>query len=44
MKNMENFSSITKRKPSYVTTETILFPVNKDEWNTKEGTGKSMKK
>jgi len=33
--------SITKRKPSRATTESTLF--GKDEWNTKEGTGKSMK-
>jgi len=31
--------SITKRKPSHATTESTLFAVSKDEWNTKEGTG-----
>jgi len=25
------------------TTKSTLFVVSKDEWNTKEGTGKSMK-
>jgi len=36
--------SITKRKPSHATIKSTLFPINnKDEWNTKEGTGKSMK-
>jgi len=32
-----------KRKPSCATTKSTLFTVSKDEWNTKEGTGKSMK-
>jgi len=32
-----------KWKPSCSTTELTLFTVNKDEWNTKEDTGKSMK-
>jgi len=31
------------RKPSCVTDESTHFAVSKDEWNTKEGTGKSMK-
>jgi len=32
-----------QRKPSHATTELTLFTVSKDEWNTKEYTGKSMK-
>jgi len=32
-----------KRKPSDATTKSTLFTVSKDEWNTKEGTGKSKK-
>jgi len=32
-----------KRKPSRANTESTLFPASKDEWNTKEGTGKSTK-
>jgi len=33
-----------KCKPSHVsTTKLTLFTVSKDEWDTKEGTGKSMK-
>jgi len=35
--------NIMKRKPSYASAESALFTVRKDEWNTKEGTGKSMK-
>ena len=31
------------RKPSRVTTKSTLFTVSKDEWDTKEDTGKSMK-
>jgi len=34
---------ITKRKPSRATTTSTLFVVSKDEWDTKEGTGKPMK-
>jgi len=34
--------SVTQRKPSCETTQSMLFTVNK-EWNTKEDTGKSMK-
>ena len=30
-------------KPSCVTTKSTLFSVSKDEWDTKEDTGKSMK-
>ena len=35
--------SITIKKPSHGTTKSTLFTVSKDEWNTKEDTGKSMK-
>jgi len=28
--------SVAKRKPSRATTESTLFPVSKDEWDTKE--------
>ena len=31
-------------KPSRATAKLTLFAVNKDEWDTKEDTGKSMKK
>jgi len=34
---------ITQRKPSHATTKLMLFPVSKDQWNTKEDTGKSLK-
>ena len=34
---------ITQRKPSCATTKLTLFTVSKDEWDTKEDTGKSMK-
>ena len=30
-------------KPSHATTKSTLFDVIKDEWDTKEDTGKSMK-
>ena len=30
-------------KPSCATTKSTLFTVSKDEWDTKEDTGKSMK-
>ena len=30
-------------KPSHATTKLTLFAVSKDEWDTKEDTGKSMK-
>jgi len=33
----------TQRKPSCATTKLTLFTVSKDEWNTKEDTGKSLK-
>ena len=32
-----------KEKPSHATAELTLFAVSKDEWDAKEGTGKSMK-
>jgi len=35
--------SVMKRNPSHATTQSILFLISKDEWNTKEDTGKSMK-
>jgi len=34
---------VTQRKLSCATTRLTLFTVSKDEWNTKEDTGKSMK-
>jgi len=36
-------SPVMESKPSYATTKVTLFIVSKDEWNTKEDTGKSMK-
>ena len=41
MKNMDNF--IYEGKPSHSTTKSTLLAVSKDEWDTKEDTGKSMK-
>ena len=41
MKNRDDF--YCKRKPSCAATKSNLFTVNKDEWNTKEDTGKSIK-
>jgi len=35
--------SIAQRKPSHAATKSTLFAVSKDESNTKENTGKSMK-
>jgi len=39
--------SDTQRNPSHATTKLMLFTVskniNKDEWNTKEDTGKPLK-
>ena len=32
-----------QRKPSCATTKLNFFTVSKDEWNTKENTGKSLK-
>jgi len=39
MKNMD----VMQRKPSRATTKSMLFTASKDEWNTKEDTGKSLK-
>ena len=41
MKNTDDFHY--KRKPSCAIAKSILFAVSKDEWDTKEDTGKSMK-
>ena len=41
MKNTDDF--YYKGKPSHATTKSTLFAVRKDEWDTKEDTGKSMK-
>ena len=41
MKNTDDFHY--KGKPSHATTKSTLFAVSKDEWDTKEDTGKSMK-
>ena len=41
MKNTDDFHY--KRKPSHATAKSTLFAVSKDEWDTKEDTGKSMK-
>ena len=41
MKNMDDFRY--EGKPSHATTKSTLFAVSKDEWDTKEDTGKSMK-
>ena len=38
---MDNFCY--KRKPSRTTAKSTPFTVSKDEWDTKEDTGKSMK-
>jgi len=32
-----------ERKPPHVTSKLTLFTVSKDEWNTKEDTGKSLR-
>ena len=32
-----------RRKPLHATTKLTLFTVSKNEWNTKEDTGKSLK-
>ena len=39
MKNTDDFHY--ERKPSCTTTKSTLFAVSKDEWDTKENTGKS---
>ena len=41
MKNTDDFRY--EGKPSRATTKSTLFAVSKDEWDTKEDTGKSMK-
>ena len=41
MKSMDNFHY--EGKPSHATVESALFAVSKNEWDTKEDTGKSMK-
>ena len=41
MKNMDDFHY--EGKPSHATTKSTPFAVSKDEWDTKEDTGKSMK-
>ena len=41
MKNTDNFHY--EGKPSCATAISTLFPISKDEWDTKEDTGKSMK-
>ena len=41
MKNMDDFRY--KGKPLCATAKSTFFAVSKDEWDTKEGTGKSMK-
>ena len=41
MKNTDNLQY--EGKPSRATTKSTLFAVSKDEWDTKEDTGKSMK-
>ena len=41
MKNTDNF--LCKGKPSRATAKSTLFAVSKDEWDTKEDTGKSLK-
>ena len=41
MKNTDNFRY--EGKPSHATAKSTLLAVSKDEWDTKEDTGKSMK-
>ena len=41
LKNLDNFCY--KGKPSHAIAKSTLFAVSKDEWDTKEDTGKSMK-
>ena len=45
MKNMDDFRYLVRYegKISCATTKLTLFSVSKDEWDTKEDTGKSMK-
>ena len=40
MKNTDNFRCT--KEASLATTKLLLFNVSKDEWNTKEDTGKSL--
>ena len=40
MKNTDDFHY--ERKPSRATAKSALFTVSKDEWDTKEDTGKAM--
>ena len=39
----EKYDFLYEGKPSRATTKSTPFAVNKDEWDTKENTGKSMK-
>ena len=41
MKNTDDFRY--EGKPSRANAKLTLFAISKDEWDTKEGTGKSMK-
>ena len=41
MKNTDDFRY--EGKPSHAITKSTLFAVRKDEWDTKEDTGKAMK-
>ena len=41
MKSMDDFHC--ERKPSHATAKSIPFTVSKDEWDTKEDTGKYIK-
>ena len=41
MKNTDDF--LYEGKPSHATAKSTFFAVSKDEWDTKEDTGKSMK-
>ena len=41
MKNTDDFRY--EGKPSHATAVSTIFTVSKDEWDTKEDTGKSMK-
>ena len=41
LQNMDNFCY--EGKPLHATAKLTLFAVSKDEWDTKEDTGKSMK-
>ena len=42
MKNMDDFRY--EGKPSHTTAKSTLFAVSKDEWDTNEENGKSMKR